>query len=255
MIIFDWRRREPRDLHEERWPSVLSASLRERYDPAPASHEVEARGRGLWQDLVDHLLRELGHMPEGPALEKACLVALDFFLDQVAGLMLPPEKKPTRVFISHQRADAARGERVACLAEHHGLACWLDVHDPTLALVNRLPANDPRRSLLIAAIVEIALLNCSHVIALHTSSSRSSRWVPYELGRAKAHRIVSRQAAGWFQQGQTVAGCGDYVQLAVMTHDEIEIGAWLEKDAGGRAGNVPFGKDCTVCTPTTRVLT
>jgi hypothetical protein len=135
------------------------------------------------------------------------------------------------------------------------LACWLDVHDPTLALVNRLPANDPRKSLLIAAIVEIALLNCSHVIALHTSSSRSSRWVPYELGRAKAHGIVSRQAAGWFQQGQTVSGCGDYVQLAVMTHDEHQIGAWLQKDVGGKANNVPFGKDCTACKPLTKVLT
>src|SRR5262249_34033650 len=91
----------------------------------------------------------------------------------------------------------------------------------------------PRRSVLIAAIIEIALLSSTHVIALHTTNSLASRWVPYELGRAKARNITSLQAAGWFQKGQTVASCGDYVKLAVMTHDEPQVADWLQQTAGG----------------------
>jgi hypothetical protein len=42
---------------------------------------------------------------------------------------------------------------------------------------------------------------------------------------------TSLQAAGWFQKGQIVASCGDYVQLAVMTHDEPQVADWLQQTA------------------------
>lgn len=95
--------------------------------------------------------------------------------------------------------------------------------------------------MLIAAIIEIALLSSTHVIALHTTNSLASRWVPYE---AKARNITSLQAAGWFQKGQTVASCGDYVQLAVMTHDEPQVADWLQQTAGGGSYQGPVSKNC-----------
>jgi hypothetical protein len=98
---------------------------------------------------------------------------------------------------------------------------------------------------LIAATIEIALLSCTHVIALHTVDSLKSRWLPYELGRAKARSIMSTQAAGWFESGQDEVTCGDYVQLAVMTRNESEISDWLVRDAGGhRHQGVVITQEC-----------
>src|ERR1700742_4569424 len=139
--------------------------------------------------------------------------ALRDFLDEIPPAGLPPATPS--FFFSHQQADAFKGERVACLVEHHGIDSWLDVHDPTLALVNLLSPGDPRHAALVAAIVEIALLSSTHVIALYTAHSANSKWIPYELGRAKDKRIASPQAAIWLASGQAVSNCGDYVLLTV----------------------------------------
>lgn len=128
---------------------------------------------------------------------------------------------------------------------HEGIAIWvfwLDVHDPTLMRVNAF-ASEPLRSILIALIVEIALLNSTHVIALHATHSIASRWVPYELARAKARGLTSLQAAGWFEPGQTPKTCGDYVQLAVMTNDEQQVIDWIRMEP--RANPVQVPDPCT----------
>jgi hypothetical protein len=238
VIIFDWRQYEPEDERQPGWPPLVSTDLRERFSE-------HMRDMEPWLRLVGRL-SEMD--PDRRWEEPPWLNEFDLFLEQVPGAV-ERLAKPC-VFISHQRMDTDKGERLACLAEHHSVACWLDVHDPTLTLVNRLPAHDPRKSVLIAAIVEIALLRCTHVIALHTSHSLSSRWVPYELGRAKARRIGSLQAAGWFQKGQTVATCGDYVQLAVMTHNENQVADWLRKVPGATPRQVPVSVDCAGCKTT-----
>ena len=134
---------------------------------------------------------------------------------------------PILVF-SHQRLDTAYAERIACLAKHHRLHYWLDVHDPHLAQANSLPESDPRRSILIAAVIEIALLNSTHITVIHTSNSQQSKWTPYELGRAKAHRILSDQAAGWFEPQCSSSNFGDYVQLIKMFFGgERDLIHWL----------------------------
>src|SRR5262249_35355380 len=194
MIRFDWRQFEP---DEERRPQLINRYNEHMRDPYP------------WRRLVGRVSELWVSAPS--TVERSCLEAFDEFLNDVPDAVIAPPAQC--VFISHQRADTSCGKRVACLSDHCGLDCWLDVFDPTLALANQLPQHDPRRSVLIAAIIEIALLSSTHVIALHTTNSLASRWVPYELGRAKARNITSLQAAGWFQKGQTVASCGDYVQL------------------------------------------
>jgi hypothetical protein len=83
------------------------------------------------------------------------------------------------------------------------------------------------RAFLLAAIIEIALLNSTHVMTLHTTNSAGSAWIPYELGRAKARKILSSQAAGWFDPPKILpAGCPEYVRLANQTfsHQDVEDG-------------------------------
>jgi hypothetical protein len=46
---------------------------------------------------------------------------------------------------------------------------WLDVHDPVLRFASAaLPPGHPVYVIIVAAIIEIALLNCTHVIAAYT---------------------------------------------------------------------------------------
>jgi hypothetical protein len=188
------------------------------------------RGYEAWIELVEALprLRDEGGVPE----------AEQTFFRRTAPLMLEP--KPKCLFISHQRKDGDYAKRIACQAHHRHLDYWLDVHDPVLAAVNQMPGT-PLRSLLIAAIIEIALLNSTHVIALHTVNSGGSKWLPYELGRAKAHQVVSWQAAGWFEPGQTAQNCGDYVQLALMfSGDEYQLLGWLSSISGSSASAIGY---------------
>jgi hypothetical protein len=221
MRRFDWRHFEQRpERWEGDWPSFSTNELAERYGGILEKPAV-------WSDFINDLL---GLSPVQDQFEINCLRVFDTFLAAIPSAVGPTDC----VFISHQRTDAARGVRVACIVDQHGLDSWLDVHDPTLTRVNALPSNDPRKSLLIAAIIEIALLSSKHLITLHTANSLKSRWVPYELGRAKMRGIVSTQAAGWFETGQDETTCGDYVQLAVMTLTEKDIEDRLQKFAGGR---------------------
>jgi hypothetical protein len=221
-LIFDWRKFEQDGDLTRLLPDFVPPDLRTRYDEEVRGWKIV--GRDAWRELVADL-------PKGEsASTEAAFRVLDVFYGKTSAIALSPTPKPTCVFISHQRADTHRGERVACLLDHFGLNCWLDVHDPTLAAVNRLPLNDPRRSVLIAATIEIALLNSTHVIALHSQKSKASRWVPYEFGRAKSHSIVSSQAAGWFEGNPAAESWGDYVLLAVETRTEQNVLNWVQTE-------------------------
>ena len=244
MRRFDWRRFEPRDARERdreqldrdqaHWPQFIGADLLGRY-PGSDEHERRINGFEAWAEFVPRLMTEPDVFPPSQELTHRRLAILDQFFAVVAG-QFPPPATPC-IFVSHQRLDTHRGERIACLVDDHGLDSWLDVHDPTLMRVNAL-ASDPLRSILIALIVEIALLNSTHVIALHTTHSISSLWVPYELARAKARSLTSLQSAGWFEPGQTPKTCGDYVQPAVMAHNEQQVIDWIRLEPRAKWVNV-----------------
>src|SRR5262245_36677546 len=130
---------------------------------------------------------------------RAITQELDRLLDLPSGRNGPP--MPPRVFVSHQRDDWKKAERVAWLATQAGFEYWLDVHDPLLDLMMGRDEPPPIKSALIAGVIEMGLLNCTHVVALQTDQSRRSRWVPYEFGRAKQRLPVSWQAGSWFARG------------------------------------------------------
>jgi hypothetical protein len=242
MMRFDYLRFEPPETLGRRPPedrAFVTSDLMARYRRI-AGDSREIIGASIWEALIRDLTGLLNEGREDIAGRQQ-EISDDFFA-KIAREFPRPLK--SCVFISHQRSDAHRGERVACLADHHGIDYWLDIHDPTLMLVNNSSVSGPLRSLLIAATIEIALLNSTHVIALHTGNSLASRWVPYEFARAKARRLTPLEAAGWFASGQSPATCGDYVQLAVMTHDEPQIGNWLLGVPGAAHPASPVAADC-----------
>jgi hypothetical protein len=136
------------------------------------AHRFDSNTRGIeaWRSLVDKIENFAGADPESSD------GALTSFFQDVHGLG-PPARQPACLFISHKQEDREIAERIAFLTTGYKFDYWLDVHDPTLA---RVPSNDPRYAVLVAAIIEIALLNSNHIIALHTAQSKDSKWIPYE---------------------------------------------------------------------------
>jgi hypothetical protein len=146
------------------------------------------------------------------------------------------------VFVSHQRLDIKEAERVADLASNYGIDYWLDIHDPLLILANQqVSPTDARYPIIIAAIIEIALLNSTYLIAVHTRNSLGSKWIPYELGRGKDLGVWSANAGGWFHPRIRPTDCGDYVQLCRIAHGgehEVKrwLGLWATKSQGPHPG-------------------
>jgi TIR domain len=121
----------------------------------------------------------------------------------------------TRIFISHKQQDRNEALRVGWLANKAGHYFWLDVLDPTLASGHLNPIQT-------AAVIEMALLNCTHVIALITPRSEKSRWIPYEYGRVKEPLPYSLNAASWLHP-RTQFPIPEYLYLGALTNSEKGI--------------------------------
>jgi hypothetical protein len=189
----------------------------------------DAVGYREWAALVDTLER----LPVPQADPAACRDALDVFMAAVApGAPVLPTAPECNVFVSHraQKPDEQWAEQIAWHVTQHGYGYWLDVDDPTLTYLNGSNIPSPAREILIAAAIEIALLNCSHIIAVITTNSAGSKWIPYEFGRAKARRMVSRQSSIWLDNGVTQADCGEYVYLSPAHASTSDIETWLRQE-------------------------
>jgi len=132
---------------------------------------------------------------------------------------LQPLPKP-RVFVSYKSKDRQCAFRLAYLANEEGFNYWVDVLDPTLTAVQN------KQPYIIAAIIELALLNSSHIIAAMTPNTINSAWVPYEFGRAKDATIMSSQAASWISP-QLTQPIPEYLHLCIRNGAENEIRKWL----------------------------
>jgi hypothetical protein len=93
----------------------------------------------------------------------------------------------------------------------------------TAAHENRTSLPPIVKAIVTAAIVEMALLNCTHGITVQTAKAKSSSWVPYEFGRAKQRWLVSTQVASWFDNGMYAASTSDYLKLGVCAIAEKEV--------------------------------
>jgi hypothetical protein len=181
-------------------------NLPDRYDGLP--------GVNAWRAMLDAVFAEADPFR-----------AFDKFLRDIS--QTDPRLAKPCVFISHRQADWQRAEEVAKIVDGEGCDYWLDIHDPLMTWASH-HFSGTAGAVVLAAIIEIALLNSTHVIVLHTSKSAGSKWIPYELGRAKSRRIYSSQAAGWFEDEDLPETCGEYVYLAVQTFSDAHIRQWLK---------------------------
>jgi hypothetical protein len=213
---FDWR-------HHEGHP------LEERFDR-------ETIGFDPWYGFLREIAEIDGLVIDRSTTEADEKLLLEFaaFLDRIDSLtpQSPAEKMQKfrpMVFVSHQRSDLAEAERIAFLASGYGIDYWLDIHDPVLALANRkIPPHDLRYPLIIGAIIEMALLNSTCLIAVHSLNSLTSKWVPYELGRVRDRSIQSANVGGWFHPAIRPSQCGDYVHLCRISRGgEQDVTSWL----------------------------
>jgi hypothetical protein len=112
-------------------------------------------------------------------------------------------------------------------AKSEGFDFWLDVLDPALNHPGLAALTQPQRALATAVIIEMGLLNCSHVIALMTQFTKGSEWVPYEYGRVKNVPAVSIQVACWRHPLKPHSALAEYLLLGPIHDSEAIIGAWL----------------------------
>jgi hypothetical protein len=176
------------------------------------------------------------------------------WLDQIrqAPKTKQAEKCP-RIFVSHRQSDEKAALRLAWVAQDEGWGYWLDIIDlnppsaqqgnpspsqqgnsPTLQLdaLERWLGRPPtvfEKSILTAAIIEMGLLNCTHIIAAMTDNTRGSQWVPYEYGRFKEARPVAMNAASWWDTTtlKKIEQLPEYLHLAPVLENECKIRAWL----------------------------
>jgi len=200
---FDWQQ-IPRDLLE-------------RYDDGVLGYQA-------WRQLLKSIREVLRAEAPDPFL-----MAFDEFLRQLNQISRGPNG--CRVFVSHQQADVLFAERIAYLANQWGFEYWLDVHDPMLLLAKQTNLPPVVQSILIAAIIELALLNCTHGITVQTTNAQQSRWIPYEFGRAKRRWLVSTQVASWFDNGIYAVSKADYLKLGVCARSERDVELWLAAES------------------------
>lgn len=141
-----------------------------------------------------------------------------------------------RLFVSHQRRDHAKARRIAWLACQAGFDYWLDVIDldplrnPQVMRWQRYLGRMLTKheiGVLTASIIEMALINCTHALALITPNTTASKWVPYEYGRVKDGGITSMQVACWRHPSIALTDLAEYLHLGAVNDSEPQITTWL----------------------------
>jgi hypothetical protein len=198
MPNFDWEARAER---VARTPEETLAALLERFPEW-------ARGSEQWRELVGS--------PNPNTL---------------FALMRSPPKSEVqacpRVFVSHKREDADLARCLAWICNRQHFEVWLDVLDPNLNAVGKSQLAREQKALLTAGIIEMGLLNCSHVLAVITPKARDSRWVPYEYGRVKDDVAVTPQAGCWLD-GVSRNDLPEYFLLGAILDARAELEGWLQ---------------------------
>lgn len=184
----------------------FSEGLLNRFSELPGSH--------LWRDLVTS--------PTPENLTRLRLFGLGEGVNQIKKKLPNP-----RVFISHRQADKDYALRVAHLANQNGFDYWVDVLDPNLSAIGAHPDPDDI-AILTAAIIEMALINCTHVLVIMTPNTKGSLWVPYEYGRITELPTVHGRAAAWLHPG--LNSPPEYLLLGVIAKTEFDIETWFESE-------------------------
>lgn len=146
----------------------------------------------------------------------------------------PPQLDCPRLFVSHRSIDAPLALALGRLALQAGFDVWIDVLDPSLAKIVKQP-NSVQKAVATALIVEMALLNCSHLLAVMTKDTAGSWWVPYEYGRVKERKTAVSNAAAWLDRTFQFVIPGptgpianpEYLYLGKLLSQASELNRWL----------------------------
>ncbi len=118
-----------------------------------------------------------------------------------------------RLFISHRKMDKQYALRMAKLAYSNGFAYWLDVLNPDLQSLSGTTHDKQLIPLLTACIIEMALINCTHVLACMTPNTIGTLWVPYEYGRIKHLPLYAANVAAWLHPNLDAQEFPEYMWL------------------------------------------
>ena len=92
-----------------------------------------------------------------------------------------------KVFISHQKADSAVASEVERRLRSNGIPCYLDTIDPALHEKGEVLADKIRQR----------MASCTHLLAVLSSSTKHSQWVPWEIGVASEKELPLASYARW----------------------------------------------------------
>ncbi|MCY7352166.1 MAG: hypothetical protein LH606_16125 [Cytophagaceae bacterium] len=153
----------------------------------------------------------------------------DDMVNLLNNLRTIPVKSPKigcpRLFVSHRQIDKDYALSIANIANDTGFEFWLDVLDPTLLTLPTLTHLTPKQIVLLTAcIIEMGLINSTHVIAVMTEDSKGSVWIPYEYGRVRKFD----DTACWSHPNHTFT-LPDYMLLGPITGSRLDIEEWLRR--------------------------
>jgi hypothetical protein len=194
MIIFDWRDAPKHPL--------------ERYVPDTRGYKfwiwfTENYGELVWKDT--------------PEFAKAVRDLLNSEAFQLTPFGLTRGQPQRTVFISHRKDDDKVARKAAKVLTDRGINVWLDVDDPLMPAISAT-----NNALLIALYIEMALVNSTHVLALMTSNTKGSLWIPYEYGRVKCSPAFAQEAASLHLENLYP----EYTYLGVQHHDYSDLQNW-----------------------------
>lgn len=95
------------------------------------------------------------------------------------------QKEYKTVFLSHSSKDSELSPGIITILENHGGYVYIDKKD------SRLPDSVTSET---AEILRNTIRRCKKMVVLVSSSTKESRWIPWELGlgdEAKTHRNVA----------------------------------------------------------------
>lgn len=130
-------------------------------------------------------------------------------------------------------AETTSGRQAARIAVQNGFEFWLDVIDPQLISLATQPLSPRELALLTAAIIEMAVINCTHVLALMTKNTRGSSWVPYEYGRIKELPFNDLKAAAWRHPDLSQADLAEYLELGPIHTTRKGLNDWFTGERPG----------------------
>lgn len=153
-----------------------------------------------------------------------------------------------RLFISHRRDDKGYALRIAKLALDNNFAFWLDVLDPDLTSRGEGRIPEKLIPLITACIIEMALINCTHVLACMTVNSRGTLWIPYEYGRIRELPGITVNTCAWWHPDLPPADFPEYMLLGEIAQTESQISTWLETEmkCAGKGYCAPVREDVAV---------